>query len=104
MLATTIHKSNTTPHHQNSGRQQPNFLIGSRPNTCGQTTSGFPHSGRRGDGLVVSKPNSVPGNLVTAVVPPPTTRLLCTRPAPTTGVEPPPDSPVATAIRDRQAR
>ena len=23
MLATTIHKSNTTPHHQNSGQQQP---------------------------------------------------------------------------------
>src|SRR6478672_1351187 len=46
MLATTIHKSNTTPHHQRSGRQP-----------C--PIPGFPHSGRRDSGPVASKPNSV---------------------------------------------
>lgn len=45
MLATTIHKSNTTPHHQ------------SRATT--QSYLRFPTQGRRDSGLVVSKPNSV---------------------------------------------
>jgi hypothetical protein len=49
MLATTIHKSNTTPHHQNLGRQPNPYLR-------------FPHSGRRDSGPVASKPNSVSGN------------------------------------------
>src|SRR6185436_16137339 len=52
MLATTIHKSNTTPHHQSRATTSP--------------ISGFPHSGRRDSGLVVSKPNSVSGNPITA--------------------------------------
>src|ERR1700738_4344173 len=56
MLATTIHKSNTTPHHQNSG-QQP-------------VLSPVSHTGRRDSGPVVSKPNSVPGNSITGVSPP----------------------------------
>lgn len=43
MLATTIHKSNTTPHHQ------------SRATTAPPTT----HSGQGKNGPVVSKPNSV---------------------------------------------
>src|SRR3954463_4625986 len=55
MLATTIHKSNTTPHHQ---RWSDNQATHSRSGD----TPGFPHAGRRGDGLVVSKPNSVSGN------------------------------------------
>ena len=46
MLATTIHKSNTTPHHQRRGDNQ-------------VPIPGFPHSGRRDSGPVVSKPNSV---------------------------------------------
>src|SRR3954463_8408016 len=53
MLATTIHKSNTTPHHQRWSDNQttPHY---------GETTPPVSHtSGRRGDGLVVSKPNSV---------------------------------------------
>ena len=45
MLATTIHKSNTTPHHQSGATTSP--------------IPGFPHSGRRDSGPVVSKPNSV---------------------------------------------
>jgi hypothetical protein len=48
MLATTIHKSNTTPHHQR-----------------GATTKSyprFPTTGRRDSGPVASKPNSVSGN------------------------------------------
>ena len=48
MLATTIHKSNTTPHHQRWSDNQ------SYPR--------FPTTGRRDSGLVVSKPNSVSGN------------------------------------------
>ena len=48
MLATTIHKSNTTPHHQSEATTSP--------------IPGFPHSGRRDSGPVVSKPNSVSGN------------------------------------------
>ncbi len=60
MLATTIHESNTTPHHQ-AGQQHTN--PDSRPSppdhSGDDTTSGFPHSGRRGDGPVVSGPNSV---------------------------------------------
>jgi hypothetical protein len=48
MLATTIHKSNTTPHHQR-----------------GATTKSyprFPTTGQRDSGPVASKPNSVSGN------------------------------------------
>jgi hypothetical protein len=63
MLATTIHKSNTTPHHQNSGRQHTNPLTGT------DTISGFPHSGRRDSGLVASKPNSVSGSQFQLVFP-----------------------------------
>jgi len=48
MLATTIHKSNTTPHHQSEATTSP--------------IPGFPHSGRRDSGPVVSKPNSVSGS------------------------------------------
>src|SRR3954451_18493693 len=55
MLATTIHKSNTTPHHQRWSDNQTNPPHGG-------DTSGFPHSGRRDDGPVASKPNSVSGN------------------------------------------
>lgn len=65
MLATTIHESNTTPHHQNLG-QQPNHPH-SRASRRPDPTPDHPHTGngltfgvaytRRG--LVVSKPNSV---------------------------------------------
>jgi hypothetical protein len=63
MLATTIHKSNTTPHHQSGATTRRNPWRGIN------TTSGFPHSGRRGDGLVVSKPNSVSGSFITGDFP-----------------------------------
>ena len=55
MLATTIHKSNTTPHHQDGATEHP----APRRGPC--DTPGFPPSGRRGDGPAVSKPNSVSG-------------------------------------------
>ncbi len=55
MLATTIHKSNTTPHHQRSGRQPTPSI------------PGFPPSGRRDSGPVASKPNSVPDDFLTAI-------------------------------------
>ena len=53
MLATTIHESNTTPHHQ-AGQQQ------STPHQRRDRTPPVPQpTGRRGDGPVVSGPNSV---------------------------------------------
>jgi hypothetical protein len=55
MLATTIHKSNTTPHHQRWSDNQ------SYPR--------FPTTGRRDSGLVVSKPNSVSGSSLTGDFP-----------------------------------
>jgi hypothetical protein len=76
MLATTIHKSNTTPHHQNLGRQPNPYLR-------------FPHSGRRDSGPVASKPNSVSGNPSRPApqggAPSTDQRLLCTDRTPTTG-------------------
>ena len=59
MLATTIHKSNTTPHHQSRATTTKPSRREPTPHQAGQTISGFPHSGRRDSGLVVSKPNSV---------------------------------------------
>jgi hypothetical protein len=94
MLATTIHKSNTTPHHQSRATTtNPEPYPGRGPPPNGgesQPTSGIPGSGRRDSGPVVSKPNSVSGNSITAkssqrLNPVADQRLLCTRPPPTTG-------------------
>jgi hypothetical protein len=57
MLATTIHKSNTTPHHQVE-RKQTHPHTGGRPHR-GHHHLRFPTTGRRDDGPVASKPNSV---------------------------------------------
>jgi hypothetical protein len=46
--------TNQTPHPTTKAGQQH-----ANPHTGSDTTSGFPQSGRRDDGLVVSKPNSV---------------------------------------------
>src|SRR6478609_10898100 len=54
MLATTIHKSNTTPHHQSRA-------------TTTSPIPGFPPSGRRDSAPVVSKPNSVSGSSLTGI-------------------------------------
>ncbi len=51
--------TNQTPHPTTKAGRQPQPT----PNTGINTTSDIPHSGQRGDGLVVSKPNSVSGNL-----------------------------------------
>ena len=78
MLATTIHKSNTTPHHQRGAT--------TTPPQKGRTIPGFPHSGQRDSGPVASKPNSVSGNPAPVLIKPDRRRcLLCTRTAPTTG-------------------
>ena len=50
--------TNQTPHPTTKARRQPTRSTDPHPGP----TSGFPHSGRRGDGPVVSKPNSVSGN------------------------------------------
>jgi hypothetical protein len=95
MLATTIHKSNTTPHHQNLGRQ---------PNPI----PGFPQSGRRDSGPVASKPNSVSDDSITAkssprLNPVAAQRLSCTRTTPTTGAAHLHDSPTVAVIRKMRA-
>lgn len=68
MLATTIHKSNTTPHHQSEAttRRHP------QPDATPQ---------KKGHGPVVSKPNSVSGSPITAKSLA-AQRLLCTKPCP----------------------
>jgi hypothetical protein len=66
--------------------------------------SGFPHSGRRDSGLVVSKPNSVSGSSITANFdyskPVAAQRLSCTRTTPTTGVAHPSNRPNLGDPRD----
>ena len=78
MLATTIHESNTTPHHQNLGQQH----------------ASHPTQGPGNCGPVVSKPNSVSDDLQaprTEVTETPNV-CPCTRTAPTTDVGPSHDS------------
>lgn len=61
------------------------------PPKCEATTRRHPQrdaTPRKEHGPVVSKPNSVPGS---------STRLLCTRPPPTTGVRPSNESPESSA-------
>src|SRR6476469_9623436 len=73
MLATTIHKSNTTPHHQ---RRSDN-----------QSYPRFPTTGQRDSGPVASKPNSVSGRFITAIKPVAAQRLLLHPSTPTTGAD-----------------
>jgi hypothetical protein len=65
-----------------STNQTPHPTTKSRATT--RPISGFPHSGRRDSGPVVSKPNSVSGNSLTAIQhkarPVAAQRLSCTRP------------------------
>ena len=103
MLATTIHESNTTPHHQNLGQQHATHIpAGRHPDA---TTPVTPT--RRGP--VVSKPNSVLGDPPTRRQPRKVTHARvfgfasCTRPAPTTGAEPSHDSFQVATIRDMRA-
>ena len=81
MLATTIHKSNTTPHHQRRGDNTP------------------PHPQAEKNGLVVSKPNSVFSSPPPArsLDPRPTRHVCCcTRTTPTTG-----DGPSNESLKSR---
>jgi hypothetical protein len=82
MLATTIHKSNTTPHHQVERKQthSPN-----RRSQRGCAFTGFPHRGRSERGPVASKPNSVSGSRPFPKGKEPKSVCCCTRPPPTTG-------------------
>ena len=85
MLATTIHNSNTTPHHQSGATTKP--------------YPRFPTTGRRDSGPVASKPNSVSGDSITGINPEPAQRLLCTQPAP---LQPPtPSRPDPHQLRGR---
>ena len=80
MLATTIHKSNTTPHHQDGATTNP-----SHPNERESEHLRFPNQqGEEVNGLVVSKPNSVSDDQSLPSRPEdqplnPGKRLLCTR-------------------------
>ena len=62
MLATTIHKSNTTPHHQSRATTTNPLVSGARTPPDGGNRNLPPvshNTGRRDSGPVVSKPNSV---------------------------------------------
>ena len=88
--------TNQTPHPTTKVRRQqptPNRIQGATPTQRreSQPTSGIPQSGRRDSGPVVSKPNSVSDDPITAKSRPEELNpvaaqcLLCTRPPPTTG-------------------
>ena len=77
--------TNQTPHPTTKAGQQQPPPHRERPHQRGTSTSGFPHSGRRDSGPVVSKPNSVSGDFLRPVFPHRSARLLCTRPPSTTG-------------------
>ena len=84
MLATTIHKSNTTPHHQ-SRATTTTPRIGATP-PGGTTYLRFPQRDEEIAGLLSQSP------IVCLAIPSPSRaesrpaqRLLCTRPPPTTG-------------------
>jgi hypothetical protein len=91
MLATTIHKSNTTPHHQS--RATTNTPDPNGPKAGTHPTHDKTHA-RQDRGLVVSKPNSVSGNPEQRRYPQPLSHVCCrTRPPPTTGEGPSNESP-----------
>jgi hypothetical protein len=73
MLATTIHKSNTTPHHQAERQHRTPTLRPGQQRVLSQ------------DPTVCSAENAAPGYRERL--------LLCTRPPPTTGVRPSIESP-----------
>ena len=78
MLATTIHKSNTTPHHQSRGNNKTPTPESLTSGSEGRHTN--PQRGP-GRGLVVSKPNSVSDDPRHRYFPTGTLSLLsCTRP------------------------
>ena len=96
MLATTMHESNTTPHHQ-AGQQHtnPNHLEPPpKPSSRRCRLLPVPPRGRRSSGPVVSKPNSVFGDPPNIEPPqrkgpaPEFVFVMCTRPPPTTGDRP----------------
>ena len=98
MLATTIHESNTTPHHQ-AGRQQPHPVTRAPLHEEAITTPGSPERAKRRCGLVVSKPNSVFDEISCRPAPPkrapPEKPAVCCAPEPhpTTGCGPSNESP-----------
>ena len=107
MLATTIHKSNTTPHHQNLGRQQPHSLVGSAPQPRGITISGFPQRDEEIAGLLSQSP------IVCLMIPSPENPAEAKSRSGSTFVVhqnhthyrcgPSTDSPTVTVIRDMRA-
>ena len=85
--------TNQTPHPTTKvERQQPTLTQRADPTLQVKPPPVSQPTGQRGDGLVVSKPNSVSGNPITGVSPP-AQRLSCTRTTPTTGVAHPSNRP-----------
>ena len=73
MLATTIHKSNTTPHHQSGATTRtPN-----PQNKLQEAKSRHLPPTQQARGLVVSKPNSVSGQFLEAAFPTPLLTVCC---------------------------
>jgi hypothetical protein len=93
MLATTIHKSNTTPHHQSGATTRTAHR--SSPTLGDSRTHGRQHPPTQmSRGPVVSKPNSVSGSQAPTKSGTPKSLLSCTRTASTTE-----DSPSNESLR-----
>ena len=72
--------TNQTPHPTTKAGQQhtnPDTYRGATPTTGTASISGFPHTGRRDDGPVVSKPNSVSDNSSRPTVSPTGVNVCC---------------------------
>jgi hypothetical protein len=84
MLATTIHKSNTTPHHQSRATTKPPSPQGEPPHTRGVINLRFPiKQGKEVTGLLSQSPIvclAIPSPAFDHSKPVPAQRLLCTRP------------------------
>jgi hypothetical protein len=87
--------TNQTPHPTTKARQQHAPI----PQPGDDANPDSPHAGQRGDGPVVSKPNSVFSGSLTGVSPP-DQRLSCTQTPPTTGGAHPSNRPTPGAPRD----
>src|SRR6476469_4591375 len=81
MLATTIHKSNTTPHHQRWSNNTPPT----------------PHRGQGKTGLLSQSPIVCPMIFRRCFPASHVKFVICTRPPPTTGVRPSNESPESSA-------
>ncbi len=108
MLATTIHKSNTTPHHQSRATTtNPKPYSGRHPTNGGDNLSPVSHTrDEEIAGLLSQSPIvclAIPSPASISSIPVPAQRLSCTRPRPTTGERPSTESLQVALIRAMRA-